>query len=355
MKANPKMVTLAREVRGISQTQLADLIDNLSQGNLSRMEKGILTITDEILQSMATVLNFPLNFFYQEEVKTPISNFYYRKRVTMPKKAILLLEAKMNIIRKSIDYLLESIEIPDCNIPSFDIEGYTDKKRYAAEVARRIRAFMKISAGPIDDLIGIFENHGILVHFIGSVHEKFDGITLFSDKGQPIIFINKDMPNDRKRFTLAHELGHLVLHIPFVLDLDRDEEAEANIFSAEFNMPELDVRNDLYHLNMSKLGQLKDYWKMSKAAIIYRAKNIGVLNDQKYKYLNIELSRRGERKKETGSVELREPRLLKEILTAYQQQLGYSLVEISELLKIGLSDLNELFFPDNQRLRIVRV
>jgi Zn-dependent peptidase ImmA (M78 family) len=64
---------------------------------------------------------------------------------------------------------------------------------------------------------------------------KFDGITLVTDKGQPILFVNDSLPNDRKIFSIAHELGHLIMHIPISpLPDGIDEEKETNEFSGEF-------------------------------------------------------------------------------------------------------------------------
>ena len=63
-QANPKLLTLARETRGITQSQLAKSISNLTQGNLSRMEKGILVIPEDTLKNIADYLNYPSSFFF---------------------------------------------------------------------------------------------------------------------------------------------------------------------------------------------------------------------------------------------------------------------------------------------------
>jgi Zn-dependent peptidase ImmA (M78 family) len=314
------------------------------------MEMGILPISDTNLLSIAQFLNYPPEFFYKKEVKTPISNFYYRKRIIIPKKVLSKLEAQMDIIRISIDEFITSIELPEFNFPRIDIslEGKPE------DAARKIRDFLKIPKGPINNLVNLLEKHGIIVYFIDAQSDKFDGITLFTDKNQPVIFINKNMPNDRKRFTLGHELGHLVLHIPFVLDSSRNEEDEANLFSSEFNMPLIECRNELVNLKYSDLGNLKSYWKLSKAAIIYRANQLKFISEEKYKYLMIELSRRGERKHESGlDVEIDEPTLIKHMVKIFKNELGYKVEELSTHLGLNLSDFNFYFENNTNKMRIV--
>lgn len=108
--------------------------------------------------------------------------------------------------------------------------------------------------------------------------DKFDGLTMFTANQAPVIWINRKTPNDRKRFNLAHELGHLVMHLRSE-DLDKSEdqkEREANEFAGEFLMPESQCKEDLFNLKYKELGAKKLYWKVSKAAIIFKGKGAEV-------------------------------------------------------------------------------
>jgi Zn-dependent peptidase ImmA (M78 family) len=75
--------------------------------------------------------------------------------------------------------------------------------------------------------------------------EKFDGVSFITEKGFAVIVINKNFPNDRKRFTLAHELVHLLLHNESNSPIStfRDKEKEANDFATEFLMREDSNKN----------------------------------------------------------------------------------------------------------------
>ncbi len=339
-EVNNQLLVLARESRGITQSELVTNIPNLNQGNYSKMEKGLLKPSLEVLDNIAQVLGYPTSFFYKEGIRTPISSFYYRKRVSTPKKKLMVLEARLNIARMLVDDLLDSIDIPDFALPKYRISDNLS----ASEAAVRLREFLKLPVGPIKSLVKVLEAAGVIVYFINTDIEKFDGITLFTDKGHPIIFVNSSMPNDRKRFTIAHELCHLIAHIPYSpLPHYQDEEAEANEFAGEFLMPYLECRYDLLDLKFSQLSYLKTYWKVSKAAIIRRAKDIEAINKDKYQYLYVELSRNGERKKERGTVDLDEPTILNKVLEVYETQLGYTKKDMLSTLSINPTDFNHYF------------
>jgi Zn-dependent peptidase ImmA (M78 family)/DNA-binding XRE family transcriptional regulator len=343
------MLRLARESRGLTQSELADRIPTLEQGNLSKMEKGILKITDETLTKIAAELDYPLAFFFKSEPMVPACSFYYRKRQAFPKKELSFLEARMDVIRLSVDELLTSVDIPNYSLP----EIQSDSKITPEAIARHVRSLLNIPRGPIEKPIEILENSGIMVYFLEVEYEKFDGITLFTNSGCPIIFINEKMPNDRKRFTLGHELGHLIMHIPFK-DIEDPylAEKEADRFSAEYNMPELDIRNDLLRLKFNDLDDLKAYWRMSKAAIIHRAKDLKLITDKTYKYMVIELSRRGERKSEVGRVSLDSPKLIKSIISVHKTDLGYSNDDMAKILSLSPGDFDRYFETKPRVLKI---
>lgn len=337
---NHKALILARESRGLTQKQLVDSIPNLNQGNYSKMEKGLLNIPADTLHSVAQKLDYPEAFFYQETVKTPISSFYYRKRISMAKKDLSILEAKLDIFRGLVDELLDSVDVPEYKIPSYKV----DDEFSPSDIAIKTREFLKIPRGPIKNLVLLLEAAGIIIYFFKTDAKKFDGITLLTDKGQPIIFINDSLPNDRKILTIAHELFHLISHIPFSpLPEGRDEEKEAFEFAGEFLMPYLDCRNDLMDLRYSQLGIFKSYWYVSKAAIIRRAKEIYSITNERYTNLNIELSRNGERKKENGFVDIDSPKLLELLIKTHKEELGYTLDDLLGILKLNESDYYKYF------------
>lgn len=342
---NYRMITLARESRGLTQKDLANKIENLNQGNLSKIERGMLSVSSENLDAIAATLNYPIDFFYQQEVRTPVSSFYYRKRASVSKKALMQFEAQVNIIRMGLDKLLAEVELEDFTFPKLEVDVHNTPQ----EAARAVRGFLRIPKGPVHDLITTLENFGIVIYFIEVDEDGIDGFTTFTDLGRPIMFINQDYPNDRKRFTIAHELGHLVMHIPFVLETWRDEELEANQFASEFLMPESDCRAEFTRFRFTSLDEMKAYWGISKAAVIRRAYDLKVIPKETYTYMIIELGRRGERKKERGYVAIDEPKLLSEILNILLKELGYTTNEVAKVVSLNQRDFEDKFIDMGKR------
>lgn len=359
MKAfNHFLLIVARESRGKSQKELANEL-NVDPAHLSRIEQGIITNpSDEIILNIAKTLQYPIDFFYQPESKNSISDFFYRKRLTLPAKEKNKLDAQIEIIRLIFDKLVMSVEIPQLKIPTLSLNGNFS----ASDAAMLTREFFGIQRGPIKNLIHLLEKHGITVIYINSPSQKFDGITVYTEKNYPLIILNKNMPNDRKRFSLAHELAHQILHLPFRYDFEIYErlksdpnslEKEADMFASEFLIPTSQCKQELLNVTYQKLSSLKLYWNISKRAIVYKAKEVGCISEDKYKSLMIELSRRGERVKESFDVEIDEPKIVNEIVKAHKEQLGYTFEELAKILHLHETDFRSFLSENsNSKLRI---
>lgn len=332
---NCKSLKLARESRGLSQCVLAEKLQ-VTQATLSRMEKGQLPITDSIIEKCSSTLRYPQSFFTMNIEVNEDTTLFYRKRATMTMKDLSILESKISILANSIDELTESIDIPELKVPS--VEPSPDNT--PSEIAFKIRNYLKVPAGPIENIVSLFERNGIIVVFLDlNAMEKFDGLTMFTKRQVPVIWINRNMPNDRKRFSLAHELGHLVMHLRSE-DLDKaedDKEREANEFASEFLLPKNLCKQDLFGLKYKDLGLRKLYWKVSKAALIHRAQELDCIQPQTAQYLYITLGRNGERKNETINVAIDEPQILKKMTNLHLTELNYSMSELSDI--VGLEDV----------------
>jgi Zn-dependent peptidase ImmA (M78 family)/DNA-binding XRE family transcriptional regulator len=354
---NFKMLTIARESRGLTQAELSEKT-NTDASNLSRFEQNKAQPSEDLLSKYAAALNYPLAFFYQQPPTSPISDFFYRKRITLPAKQKAKLEAQIEVIRFIYDILLKSVSIPEIRFPTVSIS-----KNFTPEDAAALtREFLGIKRGSVNDLIAAVEKKGIAVVYIDAEADKFDGMTAYTDRGYPLIVLNKKMPNDRKRFTIAHELAHQIAHLPFRYEFEMYErlksepdafEKEADAFASAFLMPASDIRNELVNLTYSKLSQLKNYWQVSKRAVVVRAKTLGCIDDKRYKTLMVELSRNGERMTEGFDVEIDKPQLFSQIIKAHLEKLNYTTRELAEALFINETDLMNINYLNGfSKLRI---
>ena len=247
--------------------------------------------------------------------------------------------------------MMESINIPDLNIPS--VEPTADNS--PQEIAYKIRNYLGVPTGPIDNIVSLLEKNGVIVMFLDvDDMEKFDGLTMFTTNQAPVIWINRNIPNDRKRFTLAHELGHLVMHLRSEnLEKPEDQkEIEANEFAGEFLMPESQCKEDLFNLKYKDLGMKKYYWKVSKAAIIYRAKELKCISDQTSKYLYVTLGRYGERKNESVQVPIDSPNIVNKMFNLHISELNYSMEELSDIIGLMPDEINSELLSVNKSVSI---
>lgn len=333
-----KNIKLARESRGISQKELAAKID-VSPGTISKMESGTMLLTDRFVKAIANVLSYPLSFFSKPIKSINGTTLCYRKRRSMTAKDITMLESKLAILSSCIDDLQDSIELPTFTLPHIEP---TSKYR-PDEIAFKIRQFLKIPNGAISNFINILELRGIVVvslDIIGT--EKFDGLTIFTEGlNTPVIWLNDNMPNDRKRFTLAHELGHIIMHLRSqdLSKSDDDKDEEANEFAGEFLLPKSQCQSDLWNLKYKDLALKKMQWMVSKAFIVYRAAQLGCITKSTRDYFYVTLGRNGEKKNETGFVPLDQPQSLRKMTDIHLSELGYSKKELSDWLGISDEDI----------------
>jgi len=342
---NKSTIALARELKGLTQAALSQAMGTVSQIELSNLETGRTPITDQHIQQLSKALNVRPSFFTKEEpVNKRLSRFYYRKRNTLPAKTQNAIEAQIKVLRGLFMELLKEVEADTRELPYMPVS----KNNGPEEIASAVRLFFNLDDGPIENLVSLVEQTGVPVVFLNAGSDKFSGMTVQTDVNTHIIFLNKNMPNDHKRFTLAHELGHLIMHIPFAdepeffSDMENLEaiEKQADRFAGAFLMPAREIKRQMAHsFTYSRLTELKLYWKVSKQAIIYRAKDLNMITPQKFTNLFVELSRNGERKRELLEVPIDEPRLFNEIMQVWDKELQKPMKVLAE--EVAGIDVNE--------------
>ena len=286
MEINYKQIIFAREYRGYSQTELASKIVGLSQSNLSKYEKGIGPLSTDVLNRIIDFLGFPTDF-YEKKISNIAENAHYRRKKGMTKNERSQIDLSNKLLGYIVDQMGESVEFPDMSFRMIDLEdGYTPET-----VAQYTRKYLGLKDEPVRNIFSLLERNGIIIIELDYDVDLFDGVSFLTDGGYYVIIINKNFSNDHKRFTLAHELGHLIMHTSneFLISEYRDKEDEANKFASEFLMPSDAISNSLRGLKLQYLVELKRYWLTSMASIVRRAKDLKCITNEKYKYFSIEL------------------------------------------------------------------
>lgn len=246
-------VTLAREYNRFTQKELIEKLKQfgviLSQGELSKIELGQRKeISEWLLQSFSLALDFPIKFFTTPTHKENIKGGLYRKKQSLKKKDQDYIEASTNIFKDTYFCLLNFVEIIKTDIPYYSTVSDSPK-----EIAQKLREYWGVT-GVLDNLVDLLENNGIVVSFIDINDDKFDGFSCFLNKGY-FVFINSRLSGDRQRFTIVHELGHIIMQHDNSLNPKSDD--EANQFASEFLIPEKEAYQDLLNMTCEKAWTLQ--------------------------------------------------------------------------------------------------
>lgn len=335
---NPNMLTIAREANGLTQSELAARI-GIVQGTISKIESGLAQPPMDLVGRFGEVLGVPSEFFLERLGLEPLPPTFFRKRVSAPAKVTKIIQAKMNVMRLWLERLNQGAELPEMRVPRIDLEerGFT-----AEDAAIEVRKLWSLPAGPVESMVKLVEDAGVVVLDADFGTLKVDGLSVPGRGLPPLMIINADTPGDRQRFTIAHELGHLVMHSTEQLADPRvDVEAEANAFASEFLMPAAGIRGHLGALSLANLASLKPYWRVSIAALLMRADALGLLSDWAKRKHWMDLGRLGWRTREPNPVPRESPGLFHELLEMHLEDLGYSEAELALHMRCNVRSLLE--------------
>lgn len=350
---NPEMIKLGRESRGLTQNELCDRL-NMAQGTISKLENADYIISEELVEKISDILDYPSTFFKIKAQIYPTSLIYYRRKIKVQGKVLTQSEAKMNVVRITLERLIAEIELPEINLLDWDIE----KNGSPENAALFLREKWRVPKGRIEDLTKLVEDNGIIVIHFNFGTDKMEGLSLFTNQNQPVIYLNSNMPSDRLRFTLAHELGHLVMHFGKLFDNSRDLEKEAFQFASEFLIPTIDFKKGIEKIDLMTLANMKRYWRVSMQSMIYKARHNNIITANQEKYLWSQLSANGYNK--TEPVELSFPKeiptLVKEIIELHKSELGYSIEKLAKMLSLNSDEFFTYFNYGNNipKLKIIR-
>ena len=347
------MLILARESRELSQSQLSSLI-SVNQATISRIESGSLPPAPDLVAAFAKALRYHERFFGQTDRVYGFNStvFFHRKRQSLADKVLRKLHAQMNISRMRVSRLTRSgtLESPFRfqHIESNEYAGGT------TAAARMVRSTWMLPSGPVRNVTQAIEEAGGIVIGLDFGTRQADAVSEWVPPHPPIFLINcnSEIPGDRSRLTLAHELAHVVMHSFPKAEMEK----EANEFAGEFLMPRKEIKPSLYGLTMAKLAELKRIWKVSMAALIQRAYELKTITDSQRRYLFINVAKRsGGRIHEPleSEMPIEQPQVFDGLIKTHVDQLGYSARQLADLLFFDEEQEFRNEYLGEQRLRLV--
>ncbi|MBU7555175.1 XRE family transcriptional regulator [Pediococcus ethanolidurans] len=341
----------ARRYRRLTITSLSKKI-GVSKQMISRYERGTAEPGLDVFQQIIQALQFPINFFTgQNKFKYEDEGTYFRSRLTSTQSDKMPSETYKKAAGIIRDLFSEYIDFPEL----FQEDINSKAPRTAAI---KLRQAWSLSDKPVKNVLHLLESHGIMVSLVNSGSEKIDAHSGYVDINQHRYYIvlvdSQSTTFFRQQFSLAHELGHFILHANSVdpQSLDNQEyrqlEKEADEFASEFLLPaqafEQSIKTNLMDLNA--YARLKNTWHVAASAMVYRARALRLLDSDQYLRLQKRISARGWRKEEAFDkiVAASKPQLLSESLTLLEKANILQARDLSDLLntKYGIAFPTEI-------------
>ncbi|MDD5248224.1 MAG: XRE family transcriptional regulator [Rhodocyclaceae bacterium] len=343
---NGANLRLARVFHGLSLDDLAGQVKK-SRQFLHKLEtNSTVEPTADLAADLALHLRVATGFFYRPAPAVlPEESVHFRKLFTTRSAIKQAAMAKAEMFLQLVDYLDEHLKLPAVSIPTVADINSADDIEQAAELCRR---HWELGLGPIDNMVRVAERAGAVVTTFNSVSAEVDALSYALKR--PVIVRNDAKPSAcRQRFDIAHELGHFVLHQGLQTG-NRTTESQANRFASAFLLPRSMMAAHWPKAKGSRLDWLgmrtfKLTWKVSKAAMLYRARQLDLIDDAQYKSGVITLRRTGEAitEREDNQIPLERPNMVSQALEilcnkarktpdGLAEELGWSVALLEEVV-----------------------
>jgi Zn-dependent peptidase ImmA (M78 family)/DNA-binding XRE family transcriptional regulator len=269
---------MARRLAELSQEQAAAQV-SLSKMAISKYENEQMLPGSDALIRLAKVYRQPVEFFLRGPVKAAVQPVY-RCRATLKGKHEAAVVAQL---QEWVERYLaaESLYPPDEQV-TFD---YPDGFPYEVatidvieDTADALREAWGLGDAPIDNLTELLEDRGIKVGIVTG-NERFDACLFRLDDGSPVMAVKAGIPGDRQRFCLAHELGHLMLELPDHLDSEKAAYRFAGAFLVPASAAYRELGRRRQSLSQHELHLLKHKYGLSMQAWVYRARDLGIVDE----------------------------------------------------------------------------
>lgn len=275
----------ARRARGMSLQQVAvRLARPMTRAALSKYERGETVPRAHVLVDLGRVLGLPGSHFLESPMDRDdvVKWVAYRKHRALGKRQGERIQAQAELAAGAYHRLLDLLHPGE--EPRFPPPQNASTMHAAEEAAESLRTHWGLGSGPIDSVVSCAEDAGALV-LAWKEHARFDALSGWTGSGRPVFVLNLDRPDDRRRFNLAHEFGHLVLETGSLEP--REEEGLAHRFAAAFVVP----REAAYHelgrrrarITVAELEFLKGKYGLSMQAWTRRARDLNIITERAYR------------------------------------------------------------------------
>lgn len=283
---DPERLQQARQLALRTKQDVADAV-GVSAAAIGQFESGVTPPRADTVEKLASFLKVPVGFFAagRPRVRLESDNVFFRSlRATTSrqrKKAVSYTEQVWELANA----LERHVRFPSIDIPGFaggEIAPGTFSADPAA-AARQLREAWNLGDGPVPQVVRLAESKGITAVLVPIVEDEVARIDAFSTSAfnRPVMVLSPDRADDvyRHRFSVAHELGHIILHGGRVAGT-ADIEREADKFAAEFLTPRAAMAPRLKtRLDMADVLKVSLEWGVEPKSVVYRSRELGKISE----------------------------------------------------------------------------
>jgi Zn-dependent peptidase ImmA (M78 family)/DNA-binding XRE family transcriptional regulator len=316
---NGYRIRQARELARLTQTQLAESVE-ITQSTIAQIESGRFLPSEALIEAIASRLGFPVSFFEKEDPPNfPLGSLLFRSHVNIAAadrdEVYRLGQLEFEILTALAKRVRNKIvlRLPQLSDEPIGIITAAEHTRNALGLSLDVA---------IPHLVRVVEQSGTIVLMLPAHFATCDAFSLWAnvpssqtayEVKKPLVVLSGETPGDRLRSSLAHELGHLVLH-QAIKGTSRELEEEANRFAAELLLPEVVMRKEITTpVTLTSLSRLKPVWGVSIQMLIRRARDLQIITDRQYKYLFKQVADHGWRTQEPIALKVERPRALRQM------------------------------------------
>lgn len=277
-----------RKLNKLTQQDLADAA-GISRVAYRNLEKGNAEPRSSTLQALAKALNASVMDLMTPQPELKSLRYRANKEMTEQERA-----QGQQVVARTGNWLFDFNELEDVlgrkKVSRLKRASKRTKPETAAAELRKELLGQNSTCDCVPDICELLENAGIKIFLSDFKVSKLFGLSIGEADGGPAMAINagSKIPVERQIFSIAHELGHLVLHQDtYGKDSDElsdNQEREADAFAAAFLMPQEQFINEWNENRglhwVDAVLKTKRHFKVSYQAVIHQLIDLGKAEDK---------------------------------------------------------------------------
>lgn len=272
----------SRVHKGLSMQEVADTI-GVSKQMINKYEQGKSMPTSDKLIALSKLFQQKIDYFFRKPEVT-IGEISFRKKSKFGAKKVNALKEEIRIQIENYLFIENICDVSNAYENPLQQNSIVNEQQ-VKESAKQLRNHWNIGQDAIHNIIDLLEDNHIKVIEVDDETGSFDGLATIIDGKYHIIVIAKAMPIERKRFTLLHELGHLLL--PIGSFEEKQQEKFCNVFASEMLLSESNVINEFgksrSRISSEELKNIQEKYGISISAIVYKLGETRIMSQERVK------------------------------------------------------------------------